>query len=150
MLWGLQGAALGAMVGQLTFGKRQFEELDSTMRALIPRLHKACEEMTAMIDADTNAFNDYMVIMSDLIKNTTAGRSSKNTLSFLSPQAALKMPQGTPEESLARSRAMQEGLKAAVAVPFGLATAVNRLWPSMAKMALHGNMNCKSDIQVGW
>lgn len=57
----LQGAALGAMVGQMTYGKRQFESLDGVMRRLIPPFHQAVEELLLMVDADSSAFNSYMV-----------------------------------------------------------------------------------------
>lgn len=57
----LQGAALGAMVGQMTYGKRQFENLDGMMRKLIPPFHQAMNELLLMVDADSSAFNSYMV-----------------------------------------------------------------------------------------
>ena len=41
---------------------RQWEHLDSRMRAIIPRLHTAMHSIIPMVDADTDAFNDYMVI----------------------------------------------------------------------------------------
>lgn len=56
-----QGAALGAMVGQMTYGKRQFENLDSVMRRLIPPFHEAASELLLMVDADSSAFSCYMV-----------------------------------------------------------------------------------------
>lgn len=56
-----QGAALGAMVGQMTYGKRQFENLDSVMRRLIPPFHQAMTELLDMVDADATAFSSYMV-----------------------------------------------------------------------------------------
>ena len=49
------------MVGQMTYGKRQWDEFDSQMRKLIPVVTDASTDMIKMIDADTNAFNDYMV-----------------------------------------------------------------------------------------
>jgi glutamate formiminotransferase/formiminotetrahydrofolate cyclodeaminase len=58
----LQGAALGTMVGQLTYGKRQFESVDGTMRQLIPILHTAMNNFLPLTDADTAAFNQYMVL----------------------------------------------------------------------------------------
>ena len=58
-----QGSALGAMVGQMTYGKRQWEEFDVEMRRLIPVVTSAADNMINMIDADTDAFNDYMVIL---------------------------------------------------------------------------------------
>ena len=60
-LLGALGSALGAMVGQMTYGKRQWEEFDVEMRRLIPVVTSAADNMINMIDADTDAFNDYMV-----------------------------------------------------------------------------------------
>lgn len=57
-----QGAALGAMVGKMTYGKRQWERYDDQMRQLIPIMHHTMDELLPMVDADTGAFNDYMVI----------------------------------------------------------------------------------------
>lgn len=51
------------MVGQMTYGKRQFEVVDSTIRRLLPPLHDAMIHSIPMIDADTDAFNDYMVCL---------------------------------------------------------------------------------------
>lgn len=48
------------MVGQMTYGKRQFEDLDKKIRQLLPPLHGAMQSAIPMIDADTDAFNDYM------------------------------------------------------------------------------------------
>jgi len=58
----LQGTALGTMVGQLSYGKRQFESVDGTMRQLIPILHRAMNNFLPLTDADTAAFNQYMVL----------------------------------------------------------------------------------------
>lgn len=56
-----QGAALGCMVGLMSYGKWQFEQLDSIMRNVIPPLHQAMDELVAMVDADSRAFSSYMV-----------------------------------------------------------------------------------------
>lgn len=65
-----QGSALGAMVGQMTYGKRQWEEFDSQMRDLIPVVTSSADDMIKMIDADTDAFNDYMVTDDLLVRFT--------------------------------------------------------------------------------
>ncbi|XP_027866441.1 formimidoyltransferase-cyclodeaminase [Xiphophorus couchianus] len=119
---GALGAALGAMVGQMTYGKRQFENLDFVMRKLIPPFHQAMNELLGLVDADSAAFNGYMV--------------------------ALKMPKSSSEERSRREAAMQEGLKRAVGVPLALAEKVSVLWPSLKQMVLFGNIGCKSDAQV--
>lgn len=49
------------MVGLMSYGKRQFEDLDPIMRKLIPPFHQAMEELVAMVDADSRAFSSYMV-----------------------------------------------------------------------------------------
>ncbi|XP_025963202.2 formimidoyltransferase-cyclodeaminase isoform X2 [Dromaius novaehollandiae] len=117
------GAALGCMVGLMSYGKRQFEELDAVMRKLIPPFHHAMDELVAMVDADSRAFSSYM--------------------------EAMKLPKSTPEERARRAAAMQQGLKTAVEVPCALAEKVNGLWPALKEMACHCNLACKSDIQVG-
>ncbi|XP_062435350.1 formimidoyltransferase-cyclodeaminase [Rhea pennata] len=117
------GAALGCMVGLMSYGKRQFEQLDAVMRKLIPPFHQAMDELVAMVDADSRAFSSYM--------------------------EAMKLPKSTPEERVRRAAAMQQGLKTAVEVPCALAEKVNGLWPALKEMACHCNLACKSDIQVG-
>ncbi|MGH0122365.1 UNVERIFIED_CONTAM: hypothetical protein FKN15_007965 [Acipenser sinensis] len=110
------------MVGQMTYGKRQYEDLDGIMRRLILPFHQSMNELISMVDADSNAFNSYM--------------------------AALKLPKTTAEQKERREAMMQEGLKKAVAVPLFLAEKVNSLWPTLKELVLYGNIACKSDIQV--
>jgi len=116
------GCGLGAMVGKLTYGKRQWESLDTTMRSIIPPLHAAMLDTLPMVDADTEAFNDYM--------------------------AAMKLPKDTAEEKAKREAAMEEGLKTAVGVPLSLAKRANTVWDTLLELAAVGNINCKSDLQV--
>lgn len=56
-----QGAALASMVGQMTYGRRQFDHLDSTMRRLIPPFHAASAQLIPLVDADAQAFAAYLV-----------------------------------------------------------------------------------------
>merc|ERR1719384_3094013 len=116
------GCGLGAMVSKLSYGKRQWEHLDSRMRVIIPRLHRAMLDILPLIDADTEAFNDYM--------------------------AALKLPKNTDAEVKIREEAMQDGLKTAIGVPMSLAQRCNLIWGSLLDLAECGNLNCKSDLQV--
>jgi glutamate formiminotransferase/formiminotetrahydrofolate cyclodeaminase len=116
------GAALGAMVGWMTYGKRKFEDQDATMRRLIPPLDQAMKSLLPMIDRDTRAFDGYM--------------------------EALGMPKETGEEKAARDRAMQEGLRAAVQVPLDVMRIGDRSWDAMVEMAAHGNIASRSDLEV--
>ena len=117
------GAALGAMVGWMSYGNKKFEHLDSTMRKLIPPLHEKMKQLIPMIDADTNAFNDYMM--------------------------AMKLPKKTDEEQNVRKEKMQEGLKKAVMIPLSVMRISDSCWEWMIKMAKHGNISSKSDLEVG-
>jgi glutamate formiminotransferase/formiminotetrahydrofolate cyclodeaminase len=117
------GAALGAMVGWMTYGKRRFEEKDAVMRRLIPPLHEAMKDLLPMIDRDTRAFNDYL--------------------------AATDMPKETDAEKTKRRAAIQEGLKTAVQVPLEVMRIADRCWDAMVEMAAHGNPASRSDLEVG-
>ena len=117
------GAALGMMVAQLTYGVRKFEHLDSQMRKIIPPLNSAVQGLIPSIDADTNAFNDYM--------------------------DALRLPKSTDAEKKMRENAMQEGLKKAINVPLATMKFGDAAWDAMLEVAEHGNFNSRSDIEVG-
>uniref|UniRef100_A0A8B9W304 Formimidoyltransferase-cyclodeaminase n=1 Tax=Bos mutus grunniens TaxID=30521 RepID=A0A8B9W304_BOSMU len=116
------GAALASMAGLMTYGRRQFEHLDMTMRRLIPPFRAAVAELTAMVDADARAFEAYL--------------------------KATKLPKNTPEDKDRRAAALQEGLRQAVAVPLALAETVASLWPALRELALCVNLACRSDLQV--
>jgi glutamate formiminotransferase/formiminotetrahydrofolate cyclodeaminase len=117
------GAALGAMVGWMTYGKRKFEAQDPAMRRSIPPLDDAMKGLLPLVDRDTRAFDAYL--------------------------AAVGMPKGTNEERSARHAAMQEGLKAAVQVPLEVMRTADRCWEAMTEMAAHGNPASRSDLEVG-
>ncbi|XP_053374675.1 formimidoyltransferase-cyclodeaminase-like [Mercenaria mercenaria] len=117
------GAALGSMVGFLTYGNKKFFELDSQIRKLIPPLYKAMKDLTPFIDADALAFSEYML--------------------------ALKLPADSEEEQAMRSAAMQDGLCTAIQVPLTVSRLTNGLWDPLKELAKIGNINCKSDLQVG-
>ena len=117
------GAALGAMVGWMTYGKRKFEDKDPVMRRLIPPLHESMKALLPLIDRDTRAFDAYL--------------------------AALGLPKGSAEEQQSRQRALQEGLVAAVQVPLEVMRTADRCWGAMREMAEHGNFASRSDLEVG-
>lgn len=117
------GAALGAMVGWMSYGNKKFEQLDMTMRKIIPPLHNKMKELIPLIDADTNAFTEYMT--------------------------AMKMPKNTEAEQKLRKEKMQEGLKKAINVPLSVMRISDSCWEWMIQMAKHGNIASKSDLEVG-
>ncbi|CAN5440131.1 hypothetical protein BH10BAC5_BH10BAC5_27600 [soil metagenome] len=117
------GAALGAMVSWMTFGNKKFEHLDSKMRTLIAPLNSLMLELIPMIDADTDAFNDYMM--------------------------AMKLPRKTDAEKKLRDDKMQEGLKQAITVPLNVMKTADKCWDHMMEAAKYGNISSKSDLEVG-
>lgn len=117
------GAALGSMVGFLTYGNKKFYELDGKMRTLIPPLYKAMKDLVPFIDADAAAFSEYML--------------------------ALKLPSDTEEDKAMREQALEEGLCTAIQVPLTVSRIATTLWEPLKELASVGNINCKSDLQVG-
>ena len=117
------GSGLGAMVAKLTYGVRKFEHLENRLRKTIPVLHETTLKLIPMIDADTNAFNDYV--------------------------DAMRLPQNTEDEKKARFEKMQAGLKKAIEVPLATMKIGDSAWEMMVEAAECGNIASKSDMQVG-
>jgi glutamate formiminotransferase / formiminotetrahydrofolate cyclodeaminase len=117
------GVALGTMVGWVTYGKRKFEDKDTVMRRLIPPLHEAMEALIPLVDADTQAFADYL--------------------------AALGLPKATEEQAARRAEAMEAGLKKAIEIPLTVLRVGDACWEPMVEMARHGNIASRSDLEVG-
>lgn len=117
------GAGLGAMVAKLTMGVRKFEDLDGKMRELVPPLHEAAHALIPVIDADTNAFADYV--------------------------EALGLSRETDAEKAFRSEQLQKGLKKAIEIPLKTMTLGDAAWDAMMETARYGNIASKSDVEVG-
>ena len=117
------GAGLGAMVAKLTLGVRKFEAVDEKMRQLVPPLHHTAHELISMIDADTDAFKDYV--------------------------KALGLPRTTEEEKRFRAEKMEDGLKTAIEIPLSVMTRADSAWEAFKGVAQYGNMASKSDVEVG-
>jgi len=122
-LMGALGAALGAMVGWLTYGRRKYEHLDDAVRRNIPPLVELQQELLRAVDRDSEAFEDYM--------------------------KALALPKETDEEKAARQEAMQAGLKQATLVPFHTMELVDRAWAPLLEIARIGQYSSRSDVEVG-
>jgi glutamate formiminotransferase / formiminotetrahydrofolate cyclodeaminase len=117
------GAGLGSMVAKLTLGVRKFEQVDAKMRELIPPLHQAAHALIPLIDADTNAFNDYIT--------------------------ALGLPKDTEADRAYRADQLQLGLKKAIDTPLSVMKAADGAWDALAQVAKYGNIASKSDVEVG-
>jgi glutamate formiminotransferase/formiminotetrahydrofolate cyclodeaminase len=117
------GAALGTMMGLLSYGNKKFEHLDEKMRKVIPPVYENMNKLIELIDEDTNAFNDYI--------------------------NALRLPKNSEAEIRLRNEKIQEGLKKAVNVPLSVMRTADECWKSFIELAKVGNMASASDLAVG-
>jgi len=122
-LAGALGAALASMVANLTHGKEGTEARDAEMARVADEAQRIKDQLVAAVDADSEAFQGFM--------------------------DALRLPQGTPEEKAARTRKMQEGLRAAVQVPWSTAEASYAAMQLARSVVTHGNPSSLSDGAVG-
>lgn len=120
-LCGAMSAALSAMVGTLTHGKKGYESVFEAHCKNSIRAQALKEAFLADIDNDTEAFNGIM--------------------------AAMKLPKKTDEDRKNRSLAMTEATRTAINVPLGvLERAVDAI--AVAEVAATGNANARSDAGV--
>ena len=122
-LSGAMGAGLLSMVCNLSTGGRDTEEIDPILMPVADEIQELKDALLKAVDEDTDAFDDYM--------------------------AAKKMPQGTKEEKAYRNKAMEEGLKKAVEVPFQTARLSSRLIDLAETVARYGKASAASDALVG-
>jgi glutamate formiminotransferase/formiminotetrahydrofolate cyclodeaminase len=122
-LAGALGAALASMVANLTHGKEGTEARDAEMARVAEEAQRIKDQLVAAVDADSEAFQGFM--------------------------DALRLPQGTPDEKAERTRKMQEGLRAAVQVPWSTAEASYAAMQLARSVVTHGNPSSLSDGAVG-
>ncbi|MDX9722570.1 MAG: glutamate formimidoyltransferase [Myxococcota bacterium] len=90
-LCGSLGAALAAMVANLSVGKEGYEVVSPALDAVARRAQVVKEKLVRAVDTDTEAFNAVLT--------------------------AMRLPKGSAEEKARREAAIQEGYKSASAVP---------------------------------
>lgn len=126
-LAGSLGAALTQMVGNLTFDKKAFDELDDNIKQELLNnfevLREKMDILSEIVDDDSRAFDGVM--------------------------DALKMSKNTEEEKIARSNAIQEGYKHALEVPLRCASECLEVLNLQLIFANHGNINAITDVGVG-
>ena len=122
-LAGSLGAALSAMVSNLTIGKKGYEPVWADLNTLAEKAQEVKDQLLKAVDDDTNAFNAYM--------------------------EARRLPQNTPEEKAARQQAIQEGLKQAVRVPLRTAELSLEAMKIATEVVEKGNLNSVTDAGVG-
>ena len=120
---GAVGAALLAMVGNLTAGKKGYESVDRSMRDLVAQSDRLRSELVRLADEDVRVFGEVM--------------------------AAYRMPRGDDDERAARRAAIQRALLDATEAPLELARVCSEVIELAATAAEEGNTNVVSDAGVG-
>ncbi|KPU27590.1 methenyltetrahydrofolate cyclohydrolase [Caloranaerobacter sp. TR13] len=115
-------ASLIEMVGNLTIGKKGYEDVEDEMKEIVSICFKYREKFVNDIDRDSDAFNKVM--------------------------AAFKLPKDTEEEKAARKKAIQESFKTAALVPLEVAEDAFKLLEFAAKVVEKGNKNAVTDGAV--
>ena len=121
-LAGSLGAALAAMVANLTIGKRGHEADWEPLRALAERGQVVKDRLARAVDEDTEAFNGVI--------------------------AAMRLPKGTLAEQEARRQALREAYEAASRVPLATAGLCLEAIGLALEAAERGNVSSVSDAGV--
>ena len=120
---GAIAAALTEMVANLTIGKKKYADVEGQMRTIATEAAIIRERLIRDIDRDSEAYDRVF--------------------------AAFKLPKETEEERMARTCAMQEGLKEAALVPMEVAETVASLFPTLETVVRKGNARAVTDGMVG-
>ena len=119
---GAFGAALATMVANLSAHKRGWDDRWEEFSAVAEKGQAVLDELLALIDEDTAAFNRIM--------------------------DALGMPKGNDAEKAARNAAIQDATLYAASVPLKTMEAALKALPLALEMALKGNPASASDAGV--
>ncbi len=122
-LSGSLGASLIEMVCNLTIGKEKYKDSWAEIEKVLVKIPVIRMRLLELVDEDTNAFNDVM--------------------------AAFRMPKETDEQKAARSSAIQEGYKKAIATPIETASNCLGVMELSGTVAKYGNSNSITDVGVG-
>ena len=122
-LAGALGAALTAMVCELTVGKKQFAEVREDILAVQTKASDLQKRFLDVMDRDTDAF----LVVSN----------------------AFAMPKATDEEKAARSAAIQKGLEGCTATPFEMMELAAETIELTESLLGRFNTASASDLGVG-
>lgn len=115
-------ASLGAMVANLTIGKKNYEDVSDQMQIILDKMMNQKTHFVNMIDKDANSFDSVM--------------------------KAFKLPKETDEEKAFRTQAIQEGMKYAAKVPYEVAEVTYLLFQDLKDLVVNGNKNAQTDALV--
>jgi formiminotetrahydrofolate cyclodeaminase len=119
---GAMGAALVAMVCNLTIGKKKYAGVEEEMKAVLTEAEVLRHRLTGMVEDDVQAFDAVM--------------------------GAYGMPKETDADKEKRSAAIQDALKLATDVPLRCCHSAREVIDLAAKASDKGNLNVISDAGV--
>ena len=122
-LAGSLGAALAAMVANLTVGKKGYEAAWESSATLAERAQALKAALLVAVDDDTKAFDDVL--------------------------AAMRLPKATEEQQRVREAAIAAAYEKATAVPLATARLCLQALELAKEAAITGNRNSVSDAGVG-
>ena len=121
-LAGALGAALISMVGNLTVGKKKYEDVEEEIKRILSSSEKLRYELSQLIEDDVKVFNNFM--------------------------STYKMPKETEDEKRVRAEKIQESLIKAAKVPLKVAYKCLDILSLSKEVAEKGNINVVSDAGV--
>jgi len=121
-LAGALGAGLISMVGNLTVGKKKYEDLEEDIKKMVSFSEKLRYELSQLIEEDVKVFNNFM--------------------------ATYKMLKETEDEKKVRAEKIQESLIEAAKVPLKVAYKCLDILSLSKEVAEKGNINVVSDAGV--
>jgi glutamate formiminotransferase/formiminotetrahydrofolate cyclodeaminase len=122
-LAGALGAALAAMVANLSIGKPEFDAKYEELNTLAEKAQAIKDQLMVAVDEDTQAFNAVL--------------------------EAMRLPKDTPEQQAARREAMEAGYKHATQIPLHTAKLCREALDLCLAAAKSGNIQMISDAGVG-
>jgi glutamate formiminotransferase/formiminotetrahydrofolate cyclodeaminase len=120
---GATAAALVAMVGRLTIGKKNYAEVEQAMMALVQEAEDLRRQLSAAVPRDAAAFQAFMT--------------------------ALRLPKGNEAEKTARAEAMEGAIHQAAEVPLAVTGLALRTAELALTAASTGNSNAITDAASG-
>jgi len=121
-LCGALSASLSSMVSNLTVGKKEYKNVQKDVKEIAVNAQSLKDEFLRAVDLDTMAFNKLM--------------------------EAYRLPKKTEEQKQERDQAVEEAVKEATMVPFGVLEKSIDALNLAREIALKGNKNSLSDAGV--
>lgn len=118
-LSGALASSLGAMVANLTIGKKKYLDVEDEMKKISSLFETKREILLNLIDDDAESFNGVM--------------------------KGFKLPKDTDEEKKIRKEYLQNSFKEAAKVPLEIAAVSSELFDGIEELVKKGNQNAVTD-----